>query len=168
MRVNFFTLFKNFCSIWLLLLQQEGLKELWVRELPTSIKDVSYAKMVEFKLMNCARYAYSVFLYSTDSTIKHLLVLQLPWFAAGILTYLGKGQLFSTDMRDHKLFNLKHRQTGLKCQIRMRQRLGGSIVAVTCKCIWVQALIFLLILFYLFSWLDLKNFENKRSETDLN
>lgn len=83
--------------------------------------------------MSCAGYAYSLFLYSTDSRIKCLLVLQLPWFTAGILAYLVNGQLFSTDMRDHKLFNLEHRQTGLKCKIGMRQTLGGNIVAVTDK-----------------------------------
>lgn len=172
MRVNFFTLIKNFCYIWLLLLQQEGLKELWlwVRELPTSTKNMNYAKMVGFKLTSCAGYPYNLFPYSTDSRIKHLLVLQLLWFTVGILAYLVKAQLFSPDMRHHtQTVNLKHRQTGLKWQIRMRQTLGGNIVAVTHKYIWVQALIFLPILVvYLFSLLDLKNFENKRSETGKN
>lgn len=80
--------------------------------------------------MSCAGY---LFLYGTGSRIKYLLVLRLPLFTAGILAYLVKGQLFSTDTRDHKLFNLKHRQTGLKCQIRMSQTLGGNIAAVTHK-----------------------------------
>lgn len=115
------------------------------------------------------RISYNLFLYSTDSRIRHLLVLQLPEFTAGLLACFVKGQLFSTDMRDHKLFNLKHRQARLKCQMGVRQTLGGNIVAVTHKYIWVQALIFLLIfVVYLFSWLDLKNLENKRSETGIN
>lgn len=142
----------------------------WVRELPTSTKNMNYAKMVGFKLTSCAGYPYNLFPYSTDSRIKHLLVLQLLWFTVGILAYLVKAQLFSPDMRHHtQTVNLKHRQTGLKWQIRMRQTLGGNTVAVTHKYIWVQALIFLRILVvYLFSLLDLKNFENKRSETGKN
>lgn len=104
-----------------------------MRELPTFPKNVNYAKMVGFKLTSCAGYTYNLFLYSTDSRIKHLIVLQLPWFTAGILAYLVKGQLFSTDMRDHTVFNLKLRQAGLKCQIRMRQTLSGNIVAVIHK-----------------------------------
>lgn len=74
--------------------------------------------------VSCAGY---LFLYGTGSRIKHLLVLQVLQFTAGILAYFVKGQLFSTD----KLFNLKHRQTGLKCQIRMSQTLGENMLAVT-------------------------------------
>ena len=50
----------------------------------------------------------------TDSRINHFLGLQFPQFTAGNLAQLIKGQVLSSDITDHELFHLKHRQTGHK------------------------------------------------------